>query len=166
MCRWYYSKFTFFKLAYYKRHIHLSYAWKISSKGKDSWSIQSHRTVITHSDELVIHWDDMSLPQTHHGTGHRYFFGHSKAPYTFQLWLSLVFVRIKLWKPAAGAENWLESGTVTWWWLIETHARRGGRGSGGQDQILSLPLYLAQSLSWLCQKAHRLRKTALIKTFV
>lgn len=44
--------------------------------------------------------------------------------------------------------------------------RHRGRGSGGQEQIISYS-YRDQSLSWLCQKTHRLgKKTLLIKTFL
>lgn len=66
--------------------------------------------------------------------------------------------------PAAGAGSWLESGTFTRWWVMETNARRGGRGSGGQDRIIGFHLRLRPSLSRLCQKNHTLRETAIIKT--
>jgi len=47
---------------------------------------------------------------------------------------------------------------------METHAKRGGRGSRGQDQFLSFSICPDLSHE-LHQKAHRLRKTALIKMF-
>lgn len=66
--------------------------------------------------------------------------------------------------PAAGAGSWLESGTFTRRWVMETNVRLKGRGSGGQDQITGFHLRLCLSLSRLCQKSQRLRETALIKT--
>lgn len=89
------------------------------------------------------------------------------------LWLSLKLPLVNLdclWRPleptpAAVAGSWLGSGTFTWrWWLMETNVRRGGRGSGGQDQIIGFHLRLGPSLSRLCQKTHKLRETVLIKT--
>lgn len=96
---------------------------------------------------------------------------HLKQQIPLLLWLSLklpLFNLDCLWRPleqtpAAVAGSWLESGTFTRWWLMETNVRRGGRGSGGQDQIIGFHLRLGPSLSRLCQKTHKLRETVLIK---
>lgn len=62
--------------------------------------------------------------------------------------------------PAAGAGSWLESGTFTRWWLMETNVkwrkrRRGGRTQSPAPISVSAP---SRSLPRLCQKSHRLRE--------
>lgn len=128
------------------------------------WLIESQRSVFSFSNELIINSDYMSSStQMHHETGHCCcccccYFWRREATSTFQTSLSLVFVRVTVYKAAAGAERWWESGTVTWWWLIETQDEEEEETEGRTKSSASL--YLAPISLMTLTKGTQIKKNS------